>query len=123
MEFNDADLIDVDVPEQDRPRTLRSLGIKPPLDKAFDNRTLVRGFGLGIIFAKLCRIYRRVRPRAIGDRCAFEPSCSRYSEYCFEMFPFRLALQLTFERLRLCKGKAGGVHLPPDNFKGVNDNG
>ena len=123
MDLENAEFIEVDVPEQDRPRTLRRLGLKPPLDAAFDNRVPVSGAGVGLYFGKLCRIYRRLRPRVIGDRCAFEPSCSRYCEYCLETYPLHQALQLSFARLRLCSGKTGGVHLPPDNFKGVSENG
>jgi len=123
MKLDGAEFIDVDVPEEDRPRTLRRLGLKPSLDKAFDERQPNNKSLLGRPFALLCRLYRAVRPRVIGDRCAFEPSCSRYCEYCFETFPLRQALQLSRERLRLCKGDVGGVHLPPDNFEGVRKNG
>ncbi len=114
MDFENLENLELDVREEDRPRVLRRMGILPPFDVIFDERNTKHLWGLGGMLARLCRVYRSIRPRVIGDRCAFEPSCSRYCEYCFETFEFSYALQLSRERLRLCKGDVGGVHLPPE---------
>ncbi|WP_461479024.1 membrane protein insertion efficiency factor YidD [Pararhodobacter aggregans] len=65
----------------------------------------------------LCRLYRRIRPRKIGDRCAFEPSCSRYAEVSFRIFGLRKGAVLTLSRLRRCNAHHGGLDLPP----GINE--
>jgi putative component of membrane protein insertase Oxa1/YidC/SpoIIIJ protein YidD len=100
------------VPDELRPRVARKLGLPLEWDLAVDalpSPPLSAG-GLGAAF---CRLYRRLRPRSIGDRCAFEPSCSRYAEISFRAFGFWRGLSLAMGRLRRCKANAGGRDLPP----------
>lgn|GEM_PF-257065 len=111
------DQIELDVDEMMRPRTLRKIGITPEWDLAIDNLGSPRLNSISALAAWLCRFYRRVRPRAIGDRCAFEPSCSRYSEISFRLFGMRIGLSETISRLRRCNAHNGGLDLP----MGIND--
>ncbi|WP_394713629.1 membrane protein insertion efficiency factor YidD [uncultured Roseibium sp.] len=62
----------------------------------------------------LIRFYRKNRSENIGNRCAFEPSCSRYAELCFRMFGWRSGFILTVKRLMRCKACNGGLDLPPN---------
>jgi putative membrane protein insertion efficiency factor len=64
------------------------------------------------IVVTLLRLYRTKRSRAIGSRCVFEPSCSRYSELAFRRLGFSKGLFATVQRLLRCRPGAGGIDLP-----------
>ncbi|MDJ0823969.1 MAG: membrane protein insertion efficiency factor YidD [Rhodobacter sp.] len=97
-----------------RPRIMRKLGFLLPWDACIDAMAPPKGSSLATLAIRLCRLYRAVRPRSIGDRCAFEPSCSRYAEMVYRTQPFLLASRLTYRRLRRCNASNGGLDLPPD---------
>jgi putative component of membrane protein insertase Oxa1/YidC/SpoIIIJ protein YidD len=106
-----ADQLDLDIPEELRPSTLRALGVRPDLDKAIDALPSPQGspFRRAAIF--LLRLYRTVRPDSIGNRCVYEPSCSRYSELAFRTKPVPAAIRLTLSRLHRCKPGHGGTDM------------
>lgn len=107
-----TDISDVQVPDELRPRVARQLGLPLKWDVAIDalpSPSLTDGRGW---FVLLCRLYRRVRPRSVGNRCAFEPSCSRYAEIAFRAFGAKTGLKLTLGRLKRCRANNGGVDLP-----------
>lgn len=60
----------------------------------------------------LLRGYRRIRPASIGQRCVFDPSCSRYAELALRKQGFRRGLVAVLGRLHRCKAGNGGVDLP-----------
>jgi len=60
----------------------------------------------------ILRLYRVVRPKAIGNRCVFEPSCSHYSELAIRENGFAKGLALTISRLLRCRSGSGGIDLP-----------
>ncbi|WP_375445142.1 membrane protein insertion efficiency factor YidD [uncultured Fibrella sp.] len=61
---------------------------------------------------KLLRWYRlRISPR-LGQRCVYEPSCSRYAELAFRKHGFYTGLSLTINRLKRCKPGLGGTDIP-----------
>ncbi|WP_321488449.1 membrane protein insertion efficiency factor YidD [uncultured Hyphomonas sp.] len=103
--------LDLDVPEELRPSTLRRLGIRPDLDNRVDAMPPLRGWGARQAAIALLRLYRWVRPDIIGNRCVYEPSCSRYSELAFRTKPVATAFRLTFTRLHRCKPGHGGTDL------------
>lgn len=107
-------LDDIETPEALRPRIARRLGLPLAWDVAVDAlpRPALSG-GIASWAATLCRLYRHVRPRRIGDRCAFEPSCSRYAELGFRAYGLREGARLAIDRLRRCEATAGGLDLPP----------
>lgn len=105
--------VEIGAPEELRPRIARKLGLPLPWDQAVDElpaSNLPTISGWCVLF---CKLYRAIRPKRIGDRCAFEPSCSRYSEISFRAYGFRKGIALTFKRLRRCNAKFGGLDLPP----------
>lgn len=67
------------------------------------------------IFVKLAilflRGYRKYRPRSIGNRCVFEPSCSHYSELVVRENGVLIGISLTTKRLLRCRPGAGGIDL------------
>jgi len=103
--------IEFDVPEPLRPSTMRRFGVMPPLDAAIDalppvTRPLWRRIAVGLLLT-----YRRLRPASIGNRCVFEPSCSRFSELAFRSRSFPDATRLTLSRLHRCRPGRGGTDL------------
>lgn len=104
---------DIEVSDELRPRVARQLGLPLEWDLAVDALPSPKLSKVGNWCAMLCRLYRRVRPRKIGDRCAFEPSCSRYAEMSFRAFGLRTGMRLTINRLKRCNAKNGGLDLPP----------
>ncbi|WP_018149647.1 membrane protein insertion efficiency factor YidD [Henriciella marina] len=90
------------------PSTIRALGGKPELDKRVDELKMPRKpHWLKIVICFL-RTYRAVRPTTVGNRCVFEPSCSRYSELAFRQKGFWTGISFTLKRLRRCKSGNGG---------------
>lgn len=57
----------------------------------------------------LLRLYRKIAPRWLRNRCVFEPSCSHYSELAFRQNGICKGLALTVMRLRRCRAGCGGV--------------
>ena len=55
------------------------------------------------------RLYRKVRPQSIGNRCVFEPSCSHYSEMAIRENGLRVGIKLTARRLSMCRPGNGGT--------------
>jgi putative membrane protein insertion efficiency factor len=60
----------------------------------------------------LLRIYRRIVPGSVRNRCVFEPSCSHYSEAAFRKHGFLGGGVKTIKRLYRCKPSNGGIDLP-----------
>lgn len=60
----------------------------------------------------LLRIYRRLRPQWVSNRCVFDPSCSRYAEAALRKHGLLRGAAMTFDRLRRCKPGAGAVDVP-----------
>ncbi|MEO1612701.1 MAG: membrane protein insertion efficiency factor YidD [Pseudomonadota bacterium] len=116
MGSNDAstEVLFGDVPEELRPRILRKFGVTPPLDEFIDGLPLPLRWSERFAVRAL-RLYRRVRPRSVGDRCAFEPSCSRYAEAVIRLNGVTRGCLLTARRLCRCNARNGGYDLP-DTF-------
>ena len=58
------------------------------------------------------RIYRQQVSPYLGNRCVFEPSCSRYTELALRKYGLTKGMRLSIDRLRRCKFGNGGVDLP-----------
>lgn len=99
------------LPETVRPSTMRAMGHRPCLDEEVDRLPIAGLRGASALAVRLLRLYRRIRPETVGNRCVFEPSCSRYSELAFRQKPFLSALRLTRKRLKRCRPGAGGTDL------------
>ncbi|TYB89182.1 membrane protein insertion efficiency factor YidD [Oceaniovalibus sp. ACAM 378] len=111
--FEDDANVELDLPENMIPRALRGLGITPAFDRLIDDLSEPDGFFARAAY-RFCRGYRRIRPDAVGNRCAFDPSCSRYCEIMFRYHSAPLALGLTIKRLYSCTAANGGFDLPDD---------
>ncbi|MBY9065430.1 membrane protein insertion efficiency factor YidD [Hyphomonas sp. WL0036] len=103
--------IELDVPETLRPSAMRRLGLTPELDQRIDALRPPATPWWRQLAVSLLRTYRRIRPGKIGNRCVFEPSCSRYSELAFRTRSFPTAIRLTLSRLHRCSPRQGGIDL------------
>lgn len=103
--------IELDVPEELRPSALRRMGFTPELDARIDQMAPPRGSFLTGLAVACLRAYRKLRPQSIGNRCVFEPSCSRYSELAFRTRSAPEAFRLTVHRLGQCRPGNGGLNL------------
>ena len=55
------------------------------------------------------RFYQNNISDKLGNRCVFDPSCSRYSEMAFREKGLVNGISLTIQRLRRCRPKNGGI--------------
>src|SRR3954467_14933971 len=60
----------------------------------------------------ILRWYRNMRPAAIGQRCVWDPSCSRYAELAIRQHGALRGLFATMSRLLRCRPAKGGIDLP-----------
>ena len=67
-------------------------------------------FWLNIV-VRMLRFYQNNISEKLGNRCVFDPSCSRYSELAYREKGFLLGTKLTIKRLKRCKPKNGGVDI------------
>lgn len=65
-----------------------------------------------VLVVCLLRWYRGILSPHLGNRCVFEPSCSRYSELAFRKHGFLRGLFLTICRVVRCRPGSGGVDFP-----------
>jgi uncharacterized protein len=63
------------------------------------------------LIVRLLRFYQNwISPR-LGNRCVFDPSCSRYSELAFREKGFVQGFELTLSRLKRCRPENGGIDI------------
>jgi len=80
QQVNHPARIAFNVPEESLPCITRTLLGRTRRDAEVDEMLLpVRPWGVLIGVLSL-RLYRRVRPTSVGNRCVCDPSCSRYAE-------------------------------------------
>lgn len=94
------------------PSVLRAFAGATVLDSEIDALEVPPGplWLLGCI--SMIRWYRRVRPPSIGQRCVFDPSCSRYAEMAFRKRGLLRGLATVLLRLHRCRAGNGGTDLP-----------
>lgn len=94
------------------PSTLRAFVGTTPMDAEIDTLPIpAKPFWLRICVQSL-RWYRRTVSPRVGQRCGFEPSCSRFSELAFRRHGFVKGLVATVRRLHRCRPGSGGVDIP-----------
>jgi putative membrane protein insertion efficiency factor len=93
---------------------LRAFAGTTPLDAAIDALPVpTRPFWLSSAIG-LIRWYRRQIASHLGQRCVFEPSCSRYAELALRKRGLVRGSWATIGRLRRCRPGHGGMDLPND---------
>lgn len=94
------------------PSVMRALAGRTRLDVDVDLLPLPAGPPLSRIAIRLLRWYRQIRPSSIGQRCVWDPSCSRYAELSIRGSGLKAGLAATISRLRRCRPGRGGVDIP-----------
>ena len=61
------------------------------------------------IAVRMIRFYQNNISEKLGNRCVFDPSCSRYSELAFREKGFLKGMSLTIDRLKRCRPENGGI--------------
>ncbi|GAB7088764.1 membrane protein insertion efficiency factor YidD [Marinifilum fragile] len=61
------------------------------------------------LVVRMLRMYQKYLSPKLGNKCVFDPSCSRYSEMAFRKYGFRKGILLTVNRLKRCRPENGGV--------------
>jgi putative component of membrane protein insertase Oxa1/YidC/SpoIIIJ protein YidD len=111
VEMGDME-IRLDVDDCMTASVLRAFAGATPLDAQVDAQPLP----LSPVWLRCCLIslrwYRRVRPVSIGQRCVFDPSCSRYAELALRKRGALKGLVAIIGRLHRCKPGNGGTDLP-----------
>ncbi len=60
----------------------------------------------------LVRIYQRLAPASIRNKCRFEPSCSQYMILSLQKYGLRKGLNKGIHRLLRCNSDGGGFDYP-----------
>lgn len=108
----DGVILELRTPATLVPGVLRSLHGKTPLDADVDALTVPSSPLWLAVCVKALRWYRvKISPR-LGQRCVFDPSCSRYAELSFRHYGFFKGGLMIVRRLRRCRPGAGGTDLP-----------
>ena len=93
------------------PSVLRRLGEVPQQDAIVDAFDVPKRPIWLMITVKLLRSYRKHLSPLLGNRCVFEPSCSRYADMAFRRHGLWKGIRITFYRLVRCRPGNGGVDL------------
>ena len=94
------------------PSAIRALAGLTPGDKEVDELSVPmspRWLGTAV---RLLRWYRAGVGTRLGQRCVFEPSCSRYAELALRRRGAIRGTWLTMLRLWRCRPGKGGIDLP-----------
>ncbi|WP_229837842.1 membrane protein insertion efficiency factor YidD [Cellvibrio zantedeschiae] len=111
MDNFNIDAMQLNVDEKLRPSLERKLTGTTRMDAAIGQLPIPKS-PLPITMAvMLLRGYRKLRPKSIGNRCVFEPSCSHYSELAIRQNGLVKGVRLTAGRLLRCRPNAGGLDL------------
>jgi uncharacterized protein len=94
------------------PQLTRLLSGTTPSDSEIDGLPIPRKPLWLTTVILILRWYRRKISINLGDRCVFEPTCSRYAELSFRKYGFFKGCALTISRLWRCRPGNGGVDVP-----------
>src|SRR5207244_2941909 len=94
------------------PTALRACVGMTPTDAEVDGLALPQESRLLRFCVQFVRWYRaNISPR-LGQRCVFEPSCSRYAELALRRHGIFGGLLLILRRVHRCRPGAGGMDVP-----------
>ncbi|GGI56978.1 membrane protein insertion efficiency factor YidD [Winogradskyella haliclonae] len=106
---NENDSFEVNVSEKDIIIVKRHLCGHTKLDLQIQNLPIPYKPVWLYLVIKSIRFYQNHISEKLGNRCVFDPSCSRYSEQAFREKGFYKGFALTINRLGRCRSKNGGI--------------
>lgn len=104
--------IELRVDDKLGPAALRAFAGTTPMDAEVDALPLPRDSLVLRICVQMLRWYRAKMSIRMGQRCVFDPSCSRYAELALRRHGYVSGLLLTLGRLHRCRPGSGGVDIP-----------
>lgn len=105
------DTFEFNVDEKLRPSVERTMTGTTLLDSKIDSLPLPSKSYFKKIAILMLRLYRKLTPFSIRNRCVFDPSCSHYSELAIREHGVIKGAILTSKRLHNCKSGNGGIDL------------
>ena len=60
----------------------------------------------------IVKIYQKIAPISVREKCRFEPSCSNYMLQCLEKYGLFKGLKKGINRLKRCNTNDGGYDYP-----------
>ena len=69
-------------------------------------------FLLKYVLIFIVKIYQKIAPISIREKCRFEPSCSNYMLQCLEKYGLFKGLKKGINRLKRCNINGGGYDYP-----------
>lgn len=100
------------VPEEVAPSVARALAGETARDREVDRLPCPPGPVWLRFSVSALRWYRAVRPAWIGQRCVWDPSCSRYAELALRQRGFFRGVAAVAGRLMRCRPGRGGIDTP-----------
>lgn len=106
---NKNDSFEINTSEKDAVLVIRHFCKHTELDLQIQNLPIPRKPIWLNITVKSLRFYQNHISEKLGNRCVFDPSCSRYSEQAFREKGFYKGFILTIKRLKRCRPENGGI--------------
>ena len=69
-------------------------------------------FLLKYVLIFIVKMYQKIAPISIREKCRFEPSCSNYMLQCLEKYGLFKGLKKGLNRLKRCNINGGGYDYP-----------
>ncbi|WP_082026529.1 membrane protein insertion efficiency factor YidD [Flammeovirga sp. OC4] len=98
----------INAPDEDQPIVYRAIFKHTPEDIEIHSQTIPKKPFWLFCVVKSIRFYQKYLSERLGNRCVYNPSCSRYSEMAFRKKGFYKGLILTIDRLKRCQPQNGG---------------
>lgn len=108
----DKDSYEIHVNSTLLPQLTRILSGTTPSDSEIDSLPIPKKPYWLMTVVCILRWYRRKISIKLGNRCVFEPTCSRYAELSFRKYGIIKGFVLTINRLWRCRPGNGGVDAP-----------
>jgi putative membrane protein insertion efficiency factor len=103
------DLLEISANEKDVILIERHFAKHTKMDLEIQNIPIPRKPVWLNLVVRMLRFYQNNISEKLGNRCVFDPSCSRYSELAFREKGFFKGLKLTVKRLIRCRPENGGI--------------
>lgn len=104
-------IFEIDADEKDLIIIQRQFARHTVLDLEIQNLPVPKNpLWLKTVVITIRKYQKRISPK-LGNRCVFDPSCSRYAEMAFRKNGFFKGIYLTCKRLYKCRARNGGTDL------------
>jgi putative membrane protein insertion efficiency factor len=108
---SETNSFEINVNEKDAVIVQRFFMGHTEMDLKIQNEPIpARPLWLNIVVRSIRFYQKRLSPK-LGNRCVFDPSCSRYAEDAFRKKGFLRGVKLMINRLRRCHSQNGGIDL------------